>query len=68
MVINNDVTSPEDQEALKAIFTSEEMNNDPSIWKDPESEESALFEKEGESQFVTAEDAWFDPIRALSAK
>ena len=68
MVINNDVTSPEDQAALKAIFTSEEMNNDPSIWKDPESEESALFEKDGESQFVTAEDAWFDPIRALSAK
>lgn len=68
MVINNDVTSLEDQEALLAAFTSEEMNNDPSIWKDPESEESALFEKDGESQFVTAEDAWFDPIRALSAK
>ncbi|WP_041556098.1 PhnD/SsuA/transferrin family substrate-binding protein [Carnobacterium sp. 17-4] len=66
MVINNDVTSPEDQAALKEIFTSEEMNNDSGIWKDPESEDSALFEKEGDSQFIPAEDAWFDPIRELS--
>ena len=68
MVINNDVTSPEDQKALLAAFTGEAMNNDPAIWKDPESEASALFKKEGESQFVSAEDAWFNPIRELSAK
>lgn len=68
MAINNDVTSPDDQAALLAAFTSEEMNNDPAIWKDPESDVSAMFEKEGESQFVAAEDAWFNPIRELSAK
>lgn len=68
MAMNTEVTSPEDQEALLSVFTSEEMNNDERIWKDPESDESALFEKEGESQFVTVEDEWFDEIRELSAE
>lgn len=67
MVINTEATSPEDQAALLEMFTSEEMNNDEAIWKPVDSEASALFEKEGDSQFVEVEDAWFNPIREMSA-
>jgi len=68
MAINTEVTSPEDQAALLEVFTGEAMNNDELIWRPEDSEESTLFEKSGDSKFVPAEDAWFDPIRELSAQ
>lgn len=67
-VVNESVLSPEEITALEEAFTSDETASNEEIFVPEGSETPGLFEKSegGNERFVTAEDAWFDPIRELS--
>ncbi len=56
VVVNLDVTSPEDVELLRDTYENA-ISNDP-----------AAYNKKGDSRFVSVEDSWFDPIRVLKEK
>ncbi len=63
---NTEVLSPEDLKAIQDKFTSEEVENNESIFVPEGSEQSGFFEKAGKEQFIVPEDSWFDPIRSLN--
>lgn len=65
MAVNTEVTSPEDVKAILAAFTSDELNNDPLIWREEGSDTVTMYERKGNMKFIGVEDSWFDPIRAL---
>lgn len=62
IVMNTNLLTDDEVQALKDAFTSEAVRGNPLIFG-PEG--SNAFFSEGE-QFALVEDAWFDPIRRLS--
>ncbi|MFC4402244.1 PhnD/SsuA/transferrin family substrate-binding protein [Gracilibacillus xinjiangensis] len=65
-VANSEVISEEDLNKIKEKFVSDEVANNEEIFVPKDSEEGGLFSKSADERFVEVEDAWFDPIRALS--
>lgn len=64
-IYNSETLSPEDAAAIKALFTSDEVANDPSIFYDPDSEVKGLYKKTANERFLEVEDSWYDPIRNM---
>ena len=64
-IYNSETLSPEDAEAIKALFTSDEVANDPAIFYNPDSEVKGLYKKTDNERFLTVEDSWYDPIRTM---
>lgn len=66
---NEEAISEDDRAKIIAYFCSDAVANDPQIFVDPDDENATgLFEKDSEKTcFVEVDDAWYDPIRALSA-
>lgn len=63
IVMNTNMLTDEEVEALKAAFTSEETFANPDIFG--EGDDSTAFFDAGEV-FITVDDAFYDPIRRLS--
>lgn len=66
---NNDAISEDDRKSIVAYFCSDEVAGNGDIFVDPEDEsKKGIFEKDSEKTcFVEVDDAWYDPIRKLSA-
>ncbi len=65
---NGDTISPEDVQAIKELFTSEEVRNNPLIFYSEDSGEQGIYEKKSDKMgFVTVEDSWYDPIRNMES-
>ncbi len=65
---NGDTLSPEDVQAIKDLFTSEEVKNNPLIFYSEDSGEQGIYEKKSDKMgFVTVEDSWYDPIRNMES-
>lgn len=62
---NTDTLSPEETEAIRTLFTSEEVTNNTKIFVTEESGNVGMFERTGKEQMVLVEDEWFDPVREL---
>lgn len=63
IAVNKDKVNDETIKALIKAFTSEQMNNDEKIWAPEGVKSNAILEKEGDSKFVTTDDAWYDLMR-----
>lgn len=63
---NKDALSEEDAKAIQDLMTSEEVANNDKIFVPEGSDNVGMFEKTDKECFVTVEDSWYDPIRALS--
>ncbi len=66
IVVNTDNVNDELRTKILGALTSDETANNPKIFVPEDSEFSGLFKKKGEERFVEADDAFFEPIRALS--
>jgi len=64
IVVNTNLITDEQFQALLDAFTSEEIMSNPDIFA-PEGSDSRAFFSEGE-RFLAVEDSFYDPIRALS--
>lgn len=64
-VYNSETLSPEDVEAIQALFTSDEVTNNPIMFYEADAEVKGLFKKSGDIQFLTVDAAWYDPIREM---
>ncbi|WP_416827522.1 PhnD/SsuA/transferrin family substrate-binding protein [Ectobacillus polymachus] len=65
--VNTGTISADDIKKLKDVFTSSEVTNNQKIFLPKDSKESGLYKlKSGKEQFLTVDDAWFNPIRELS--
>ena len=64
IVMNTNLLSAEEVQALKDAFTSDETAANPLIFAPKGSGTKALF-KQGQ-RFALVEDSWYDPIRVLS--
>lgn len=66
---NTDELSEDERTKITEAFCSEEVASNPSIFADPDDENAkAIFEKDSDKTcFVQVDDAWYDPIRKLSA-
>ena len=64
IVVNTNLITDEQFDALIEAFTSEEIMSNPDIFA-PEGSDSRAFFSEGE-RFLAVEDSWYDPIRALA--
>ena len=62
---NGDTLSPEDAQAIIDLFTSDEVTNNPLMFYEEGSKETGIYEKSGDTHFVTVEDSWYDPIREM---
>ena len=62
---NSDTLSPEDVQAIQALFTSEEVSNNDLIFVPEGSDNVGMFEKSENECFLLVEDAWYDPIRNM---
>lgn len=65
-VANMDNLSEEELKKIQDILTSEKVTNNEKIFVPKESDQSGLFTKAANEQFVITDDAWFNPIRELS--
>jgi phosphonate transport system substrate-binding protein len=65
-VVNMDTIGQEDFDKIQQLFTSDEFANNEKIFAPKDSEQTALFSKEGQERLVAVEDEWYDPIRELS--
>lgn len=64
-VYNSDTLSPEDVEAIRTIFTSDEVADNPIFFYTEGSEEAGMYKKKANERFVLVEDQWYDPIRNM---
>ncbi|MCZ8515202.1 PhnD/SsuA/transferrin family substrate-binding protein [Paenibacillus filicis] len=65
--VNTGTLGAEDIKKLKDAFTSADVKNNEKIFLPKGSKATGLFKQNtGKEQFVTVEDAWFNPIRELS--
>ena len=64
-IYNSETLSPEDAAAIKKLFTSDEVANDPNVFYDPDSKVKGLYKKTGDERFLEVEDSWYDPIRNM---
>jgi phosphonate transport system substrate-binding protein len=64
LVMNTNILTEEEAAALKRAFTSDETAANTLIFAPKDSGTKALF-RQGQ-RFVLVDDAWYDPIRALS--
>lgn len=66
---NTDKLSSDEQQKITDAFCSEETANNKEIFADPSDENAkAIFEKDSDKTcFVKCDDAWYNPIRELSA-
>lgn len=66
---NEDTLSEEERAKIVEYFCSAAVANDEKIFADPDDESATgLFEKDSEKTcFVEVDDAWYEPIRKLSA-
>ncbi len=62
---NADTLSPEDVAAIQALFTSEEVTDNPEIFYKEDAQEKGLYKKKADEKFVLVEDSWYDPIRNM---
>ncbi len=65
-VMNTEILSKEDQEALKKALTSDEVANNERIFVPKGSDFTGLFSKRADERFSEVDDSWFNPIRELS--
>lgn len=66
MVINTNFFSKEEIAKLLAAFTSDAVAQNPAIFAPKGSAVKAMFEQNGKNRFVKVDDAFYNPIRALS--
>ena len=52
-------------EAIQALFTSDEVTNNPIMFYEADAEVKGLFKKSGDIQFLTVDATWYDPIREM---
>ena len=64
-VYNSETLSPEDVEAIREVFTSDEVANNANIFYPAEGEATGLYKKTADERFVLVEDSWYDPIRNM---
>ena len=64
-VYNSETLSPEDAAAIQALFTSEEVKNNPIMFYDADAQVKGLFKKSGDIQFLTVDADWYNPIREM---
>jgi len=58
--------SEEEIQALRVLFTSDEVTNNPLIFFDPDVEGAVgLYKKTASLGYVLVDDSWYDPIRNL---
>lgn len=65
-VMNKGTISEEDQKKLIDTFTSDEVTNNELIFINEDSDKKGFFTKTDKEKFLSVEDKWFDPVRALS--
>lgn len=58
--------SPEEVQAIRDIFTSEETANNGLFFYTEESGHTGFFEKAAAEQYVLVDDSWYDPIREMN--
>lgn len=63
---NAEALSAEEATKIKEALTSDETANNEQIFMPEDKGEASLFYKSANERFLEVEDAWFEPIRALS--
>lgn len=64
-IYNSETLSPEDAEAIREVFTSDEVANNTNIFYPADGEATGLYKKTADERFVLVEDSWYDPIRNM---
>lgn len=64
-VYNSETLSPEDAAAIQALFTSEEVQNNPIMFYEADAAVKGLFKKSGDIRFLTVDADWYNPIREM---
>lgn len=65
---NSETLSAEEVKAIRDLFTSDEVTNNPQIFVSKDSGLVGMFKKTDKEKIVLVEDAWYDPIRELSGE
>lgn len=66
IVMNTKMLSKDEQEKILAALTSAETSSNPKVFVPKGEKFTGMFAKTQNEQFVKVEDAWFEPIRALT--
>lgn len=66
IVINTDNVNGDQQAKILSALTSDETASNPKIFVPEDSTFTGMFAKKGDERFVEVDDAFFEPIRALS--
>lgn len=64
---NADTLTPDEVRAIRALFTSDAVTNNPQIFVKKDSGLVGMFKKTDKEQIVLVEDAWYNPIRELGS-
>jgi len=65
-VINENLISPEERDAIVSYFCSDAVANDKRIFRDPDDETKTLYTKKTtHTRFVPVTDSWYDPLRRI---
>ncbi|MFC2947026.1 PhnD/SsuA/transferrin family substrate-binding protein [Virgibacillus sediminis] len=64
--VNMESLGQEDFDKVQEVLTSDEFANNEKIFAPEDSEQTALFTKEGNERLIAVEDEWYDPVREMS--
>jgi len=65
IAVNTKLFTPAQLKALQAAFLSDETTNNPAIFLPKGAKGTAINKQNGKNHYLPADDAWWDPIRAL---
>ena len=65
-VYNSETLSPEDVEAIQALFTSDEVAENEIMFYPEDAAQKGLFKQTGDVRFTLVDDSWYDPIRSMN--
>jgi phosphonate transport system substrate-binding protein len=67
IAVNINMFNKDQLEKLQAMFTSDEVTNNPVIFVPKGSKAPALNKQNGKNHYVVAPNSWWDPIRVLAS-
>ncbi len=65
IAVNTDLFTADQLKALQAALTSDDAMNNPGLFLPKGATGAAINKQNGKNRYIAADDAWYDPIRAM---